>query len=118
MRGDAHPGFDRSWRRIAGGMPLVPAESPRTLLEVFDPHSVRRARRRVLDAELHRIHLHAVRELVHQDLSQKAALWMTGCAHRALLTSVDVNIRVDAAPVRELIQIRQREIRAGPRAAC
>ena len=79
--------------------------------EVLGPHRVRRLRRQVLDAELDRIHLHAIRELVHQDFGEEAALRMARRAHRALLPGVDVDVLVRALPVREVVDVRQREAR-------
>ena len=91
-------------------MALLPAELARAAGEVLDPHLVRRLRRRIPDAEFDRIHLHPVGELVHQDFREKAALRMPWRTHRALLPGVDVHVRVRAPAVRELIQVRQREI--------
>src|SRR5207247_10163185 len=73
MRRDAHAGLDRPRFRIAGRMTRVPAEWLRAALEVLDPHRVRPALRRVLDAELDRIHFHAGRGLLHPDFREEAA---------------------------------------------
>src|SRR5204862_7600621 len=56
-------------------------------------------------------------KLVHQDFSQVTTLWMSRRAHRALLTGVDVDVGVRPPAVRELIEIRQRELGARARAA-
>ena len=117
MRRYAHAGLDRTRRRIAGRMTLLPPEAPRAFLKVFDPLRVWRDGRRVPDAELDRVDLHAIGELVHQDLGEEASLWMSRRAHRALLARVDVHVGVDALPIRKLIEVRQREIRSGARAA-
>ena len=47
---DAHAGLDRTGRRVAGRVPLVPAERRRALAQVRAPHRVRCFRRQVLDA--------------------------------------------------------------------
>src|SRR5207249_8668877 len=51
----AHAGLDRTRRRIAGRMTLLPPEAPRAFLKVFDPLRVWRDGRRVPDAELDRV---------------------------------------------------------------
>src|SRR5207344_978564 len=107
--GDAHARLDWPGRRVAGWMPLVPAELRGAPLEIRPPHRVRRFRRQVLDPELDGVHLHAVGELLHQDFRDEAALRVTGCSHRSLLTGVYVDVLVRSATVGELIDVRQRE---------
>ncbi len=102
--------LDRTGRRIAGHVALLPAKRLRALREVVAPCRVRRGRRQVLDAELDRIHADAIGELVHQDFGEEAPLRMSRRAHRALLSGVDVDVGVHAAAIRELIDVRQREI--------
>src|SRR5689334_11724222 len=84
MRGHAHACLDWTGRRIAGRVTLVPAESFRAHREVVGPHRVGRLRRKILDAELDRIHLDPIREFVHQDFGEEASLWMAWRTHRAL----------------------------------
>src|SRR4029079_1534367 len=85
----AHAGLDRSRRRIAGRVPLAPAERLGALAQVAALHRVGRLRRQVLDPELDRIQLHQIRELVHHDLGDERPLRMPGRAHRTLRAGVD-----------------------------
>src|SRR5258707_1167789 len=73
---DAHAGLDRSRRRVACRMPLVPAEFRRAFAQVAAPHLVGRFRRQILEPELDWIHLHQIRELVHHDFGEERCLRM------------------------------------------
>src|SRR5262245_6787332 len=115
MRRDAEAVLDRTRPRIARHVTPLPAERLRAHAEVLAP-CLRQVRfGKILDAELDGIHAHAVREFVHQDFRQEAALRMSRCAHRALLTGVDVDVGMDSAPVREVIDVGQREVRGRAR---
>ena len=112
VRRAAHPPLDRPGRRVLGRVPLLPPELLGGQRKVGPPHGIRRLGREVLQTEGQRVHPHLVRELVHQHFGDEAALRMPGRAHGTLLARVDVDILVDAAPVREHVDVGQRESRA------
>ena len=115
--GAAHAALHRSWRRIAGRVPLAPPELLRGLREVLPPHRVGRLGRQVLHPERDRVHPDLVGELVHQQLGGIAPLRMAGRPHRARRPGVRVDVLVASAPVRERVDVGDREAGADAGAA-
>jgi hypothetical protein len=96
---------------------LVPSEFLRALTEVRAPHRVRRFSRKVLNPELDRIHLHQVGQFFHHYFGDERSLRVTWCTHRPLQAGVDEHVLVGSSPIRDLIDVGQRESCRGAGAA-
>ena len=113
----AHARLERTGCGIARRVALAPAEGLCAFLQVRTPHRVRCFRRQVLDAELDRVHLHQVGELVHHDFGDERPLRVPRRAHRPLQARVGEHVLVRAPPIGDAVDVRQREPGSRSRAA-